>query len=98
MGDEQQINAPKTGTGVLARARSDSAISAMDRKFWVALALYAGLAAVAWFTMDEGKVLVSGRLVELRILPMIVIGGLTLRTVLARQADRIRREGQKDRH
>jgi len=49
---------------------------------------------VAWFTMDEGKVLVAGRLVDLRLLPLLVIGGLALRTVLARQADKIRREGK----
>jgi hypothetical protein len=69
--------------------------SSLDRKFWVALGLYTLLGALAWFTMDEGKVLVAGKLVELRFLPLIVIGGLALRTVLARQADRIRREGQK---
>jgi len=49
---------------------------------------------VAWFTMDAGKIMVGGRPVELRLLPLIVIGGLALRTVLARSADKIRREGQ----
>ena len=67
----------------------------LDRKFWWALALYAGLAALVWFTMDAGKVMVFGRPVELRLLPLIVIGGLALRTVLARQANRIRREGRR---
>jgi len=65
----------------------------LDRKFWVALGLYLVLAALVWFTMGEGKVLVMGRLVEMRLVPLIVIGGLALRTVLARQADRIRRSG-----
>jgi hypothetical protein len=67
--------------------------SALDRKYWVALALYAVLAALVWFTMGEGKILVSGKAVELRLVPLIVIGGLALRTVLARQAEKIRRSG-----
>jgi hypothetical protein len=33
--------------------------------------------------------------VELRWIPLIIIGGLALRTVLARQADKIRRDGEK---
>jgi hypothetical protein len=67
--------------------------SDLDRKFWVALALYAVLAALAWFTLGEGKVLVMGRPVDLRLFPLIVIGGLALRTVLARHAEKIRRGG-----
>ena len=67
----------------------------LERKFWLALALYAVLAALVWFTMDAGKVMVFGRPVELRLVPLIIIGGLALRTVLARQADRIRRGGEK---
>jgi hypothetical protein len=65
----------------------------LDRKYWVALALYAVLAALVWFTMGEGKILVSGRAVELRLVPLIIIGGLALRTVLAREAEKIRRGG-----
>ena len=64
----------------------------LDRKYWVALALYAVLALLVWFTMGEGHVRVFGRPVELRLVPLVVIGGLALRTVLARQADKIRRE------
>jgi hypothetical protein len=67
--------------------------SDLDRKYWVALALYAILGALAWFTLGEGKVLVMGRPVDLRLLPLIVLGGLALRTVLARQAEKIRRGG-----
>ena len=68
----------------------------LDRKFWVAMALFAVLAVLAWLTMGEGSVLVYGRPVELRLVPLIVIGGLALRTVLARQAEKIRRSGEKD--
>jgi hypothetical protein len=45
--------------------------------------------------MDEGKVLVQGRPMDIRLLPLIVIGGLALRTVIAHQAEKIRRDGEK---
>ena len=70
--------------------------SELNRKYWAALALYGLLALLVWFTMDAGKVMVFGRPVELRLVPLVIIGGLALRTVLARQADRIRREGEKN--
>jgi hypothetical protein len=63
----------------------------LNRKYWVALALYGALALQVWFTMDAGKVLIRGKLVDLRLLPLIILGGLALRTVLASHADRIRR-------
>jgi hypothetical protein len=67
----------------------------LDKRLPVALFLYAALAVLVWFTMGEGKVLVYGRLVEIRWIPLIIIGGLVLRTVLARSAERIRRDGEK---
>ncbi|MGD0731703.1 MAG: hypothetical protein ABR956_10585 [Terracidiphilus sp.] len=70
--------------------------SDLDRKFWVAMALYAVLALLVWFTMGEGKVLVEGRLVELRLVPLVIIGGMALKTVLARHAEKIRRGGEKE--
>jgi hypothetical protein len=70
-----------------------SSNSDLDRKFWIALGLYAVLAVLAWFTVGEGIVLVSGWRVELRLLPLIVIGGMALKTVLARHAEKIRRDG-----
>jgi hypothetical protein len=70
--------------------------SELERKYWVALALYAVLAGLVWFTMDAGRVLVHGRPVDLRLVPLMVLGGLALRTVLALQADKIRRSGEKD--
>jgi hypothetical protein len=74
--------------------RSDSDL---ERKYWVALALYAVLAVLVWFTMDASKVLIHGRPVDLRLVPLIVLGGLALRTVLALEADKIRRSGEKGR-
>jgi len=73
-----------------------SAGSNLDRKYWIALGLYGVLAGLVWFTMDAGKVLVWGKPVELRLLPLIVIGGMVLRTVLARHAEKIRRDGNGD--
>jgi hypothetical protein len=70
--------------------------SELERKYRVALVLYGFLAVLVWFTMGEGKVLVHGRPVELRLVPLIVIGGLALRTVLARHAERIRRQGRAE--
>jgi len=65
----------------------------LEKRFPVAMALYGILAVLAWFLMDAGKVMVFGRPVELRLVPLVVIGGLALRTIVARQAERIRRKG-----
>jgi hypothetical protein len=67
----------------------------LDRKFWAALAMFAGLAVLVWLTMGDGSVLVFGKPVELKLIPLIVIGGMALRTVLARKAEKIRRDGEK---
>jgi len=67
----------------------------LDRRFYTALASYAVLAALAWFTLGEGTIFVGGRQVELRMLPLVVLCGFSLRTVLARQAEKIRREATK---
>jgi hypothetical protein len=69
----------------------------LEKRFPIAMLLYVALALVVWFTMDAGKVMVFGRPVELRLLPLIILGGLALRTVLARQAERIRRSGDEGR-
>ena len=69
----------------------ESSDSDLDRKFWIALALFAILALLSWFTIGEGAVLVMGKPVEIRLVPLIILGGLALRTVLARQTEKIRR-------
>src|SRR5579863_8276678 len=48
--------------------------SPLEKKYWVALVLYAVLAVLSWFTLD-GKISVGGRLVELRLVPLVIIGG-----------------------
>jgi len=65
----------------------------LERRFRVALLLYAVLGLLVWITMDEGKVLVHGRPIELRLVPLIVIGGLALRTIVAHHAEKIRQGG-----
>ena len=65
----------------------------LESRFRVALVLYGALGLLVWLTMGECKVLVFGRLVEMRLVPLLVLGGLAFRTVLARQAERIRRGG-----
>jgi len=69
--------------------------SEMERRFPIALALYAVLAALAWFTLGEGRIFVGGRAVELRMVPLVILGGFALRTVLGLYAERIRRGGEK---
>jgi hypothetical protein len=64
--------------------------SPLEKKYRVALVLYAFLAVLSWFTLD-GKIPVGGRLVELRLVPLVIIGGLALRTVVAMKAEKIRR-------
>jgi hypothetical protein len=84
----------------LARERMTDEVrssgSDMDRKFWVALALYAVLALLVWFTMDAGRVPIYGRPVDLRLVPLIVIGAMALKTVITRHAERIRRGADRD--
>src|ERR1700757_4135568 len=63
----------------------------LARKFRIAMVLYAILAALSWFTLD-GKIPVGGRLVELKLIPLVIIGGFALRTVVAMKAEKIRRQ------
>jgi hypothetical protein len=63
----------------------------LERKYWIALAAYVGLAVLAWFTIGEGKVAVLGKLIDLRWIPIFVLATFAFRTVMAMQADRLRR-------
>ncbi|MFY9853277.1 MAG: hypothetical protein WAK26_05305 [Terracidiphilus sp.] len=67
----------------------------LDRKFWIALVLFGILALLAWFTIGDGTFDVDGKPVEIRLVPLVVLGGLALKTVLARQAEKIRRQEEK---
>ncbi len=68
----------------------------LERKFWPAMALYAILAVVIWFTLGEGTVFAFGRPVEIRLIPLFVIGMFVLRSMVAREADKIRRRSEEE--
>jgi hypothetical protein len=67
--------------------------SDLERRYPVALALYAVLGVLVWFTIGEGTIVVFGRPVELRWIPIFILGTFAFRTVLVRQADKIRNRG-----
>ena len=67
--------------------------SSLEKKYRAALVLYVGLAILSWFTLDA-RISVGGRLVEMKFIPLIIIGGLALRTMVAMRAEKIRREDQ----
>jgi hypothetical protein len=66
--------------------------SDLEKKYPVALAMFVVLAVVAWFTVGEGTVMVHGRPVHLRLIPIGILALFAFRTYVAMQADRIRRE------
>ncbi|HEY1987372.1 MAG TPA: hypothetical protein VGG85_18295 [Terracidiphilus sp.] len=68
--------------------------SDLERRYPVALLLYGVLGVLAWFTLGEGKVIVFGKPVELRLIPILILATFALRTVLVRQADKIRHGGE----
>jgi hypothetical protein len=69
----------------------DSGPGDLDKKYWGALALYAVLAVLAWFTVGSGTVAVFGRQVEIRWIPVFILGTFAFRTWVAMKAERIRR-------
>jgi len=71
--------------------RLGSTGSELERKYGIALALYVVLAVLVWFTIGEGKISVFGRLIEVRWVPIFILATFAFRTVMAMQADRIRR-------
>ncbi len=85
---------PQNLEGGAANGREErlgSTGSELERKYRIALALYGVLAVVVWFTIGEGKVPVFGRMIEIRWIPIFILATFAFRTVMAMQADRIRR-------
>jgi hypothetical protein len=76
-------------TGVDRVKRSGSEL---EKKYPIALAMFVVLAVVAWFSVGEGNVMVLGRPVQLRFIPIVILALFAFRTYVAMQADRIRRE------
>ena len=62
-----------------------------EQKFWIALGLYGILGAAIWFTLGDGTTIVFGKVVQIRWIPLFVIGSFLFRTVMAREAEKIRR-------
>ena len=77
----------EAGTDRAKRSGSD-----LEKKYPVALAMFVILAVVAWFTVGDGSVIVHGRPVQLRLIPVVILGLFAFRTYVAMHADRIRRE------
>ena len=67
--------------------------SELEKRYPVALAAYAVLALLVWFTIGEGAVRLFGRAVEVRWVVLFILGMFVFRTVMAKQAERIRRNG-----
>ena len=65
--------------------------SELQRRYPIALLLYGVLAVLVWFTVGEGTILVFGKPVEMRWIPILILATFAFRTVLVRQADKIRR-------
>ena len=76
---------------------SRNTVGASEKKFWIAMFLYGVLAILVWFTIGAGSIDVHGRQVQIRLIPLMILGVLALRTVLGRHADRIRSENQEGR-
>ena len=68
--------------------------SELQRRYPIALLLYVVLAVLCWFTVGEGTIVVFGKPVELRLIPILILATFALRTVLIHQADKIRHDGE----
>jgi hypothetical protein len=67
-----------------------------ERKFRIALLLYGILAVAVWFSFGGSMVFAFGWQIELRWIPLVVIGSFAFRTYIAREADKIRRSGEDE--
>jgi len=66
----------------------------LQRRYPMALLLYVVLGVLAWFTVGEGTIVLFGKPVELRLIPILILATFALRTVLVHQADKIRHDGE----
>jgi hypothetical protein len=95
MGAEPGRNSePESSSDSTPGLGAGAADSALDRRFKMALGLYAVLGALVWFTLDAAPVRVLGQPVSLRLLVLVVLAGFALRTVIARKAEEYRRDGR----
>ena len=93
----QEMQGPEAGPDEISELLPDRMPGLnRDRKFWVAMGAYGILAVLIWFTLGEGTIFAFGRQVEIRLIPLFVIGTFVLRTLVAREADKIRRRGEDE--
>ncbi|MFZ3211449.1 MAG: hypothetical protein WA188_08035 [Terriglobales bacterium] len=67
----------------------------MSKKLLVALAAYAGLAVLAWFTLDA-SVSLGSRDVPLRAVTLTLLGLFAVRTLLHAQRERVEQGRDRD--
>ena len=94
--DEKDDESGSASSGTISAGVGAEPSAELERKARIALRLYLVLAVVAWFTLD-GTVQMYGRQVEIRLVPLIVLGGLAAKTLLAVKAEKIRRASSQDR-
>jgi hypothetical protein len=68
-----------------------------SKKLLAALAMYAGIAVLAWFTLDA-KVSLGEREIPLRTITLLLLGLFAVRTLLHAQRERIERERERSEH
>ena len=88
---EKEAHLDRDPAKVAGADRGKRSGSELEKKYPVALALFVVLAVVAWFTVGDGNVIVLGRPVQVRLIPIVILGLFAFRTYVAMQADRIRR-------
>jgi len=69
----------------------------MSKKLLAALAMYAGIAVLAWFTLDA-SIPVGERELPLRAVTLVLLGLFAVRTLLHAQRERIERERDRSEH
>jgi hypothetical protein len=69
---------------------------AIEKRLWVALAAFAGLALLAWLTMDNSPIQFAGGHISFRGFTMVVLGFFAARTVLHWKAQKIRGENEPE--
>ena len=57
-----------------------------ERRFYIALALYAVLGVLVWTTLGYAPIRIQDREIDLRVIPSLILGMFALRTILFRQA------------
>ncbi len=88
---EKEAQVDRDPEKVAGADREERSGSDLEKKYPVALAMYAVLAVLVWFTVGEGSVMVLGRPVQVRVIPILILALFAFRTYVAMQAERIRR-------